>query len=395
MGVVHEAFDRRLDRPVAIKMIRDESGDPRAQERLLREARAAAALSHPNICLIHEIAQHDGQPFLVMEMLEGEPLSARIARGALPLLDALDILLPVLDALSALHELGIVHRDLKPSNIFMTPHGVKLLDFGLARPMARDTAFTAPQLTMPGTMSGTLRYMAPEQITGDPVDARTDVFAAGVLLYELVTGRPPFHASSTLDWLNAVLRHEPPPTGLPAMAPIEPVLNRALQRLPDNRYPSAQAMAADLQPLVQPSVPHTIVEESMVTASARIVVLPFRLLKADDDTAFLENALPEALTTSLSALPSLVVRSNLAALRFAEVDLTRIAVELDVDHVVTGTLLRCGEQVRVTAQLVETPGGRVKWSHRMQQPLGDLFALQDEVCREIVQSLPFDGTSAD
>jgi TolB-like protein/tRNA A-37 threonylcarbamoyl transferase component Bud32 len=394
MGVVHEALDRHLDRHVAIKMIRDASTDPAGRERFFREARAAAAISHPNVCLLHEAAEHEGQPFLVMELLEGEPLSDRLTRGPLPLTEALEVLLPVLSALAALHARAIVHRDLKPSNIFLTPHGVKLLDFGLARHTARDASETVAALTMPGTLSGTPRYMAPEQIVGDPVDARTDIFAAGIVLYELVTGRLPFDGHTSMDLLNAILRHDPLPTGRPELAAIEPIIRRALQRRVDDRYLSADAMAVALRPLVRAAGAHVAAPAPLAPA-ARIVVLPFRLLKTDEDVSFLESALPEAITTSLAAVPSLCVRSNVAALRFGpSADLARVAEELDVDHVLTGTLLRSGDQIRVTTQLIEMPGGRVRWSQTSQRPLGDLFELQDNISAHIVASLPLDARAS-
>jgi len=391
MGIVHEAIDRQLDRRVAIKMIREHSeDDPVAHERFIREARAAAAIAHPNVCHLHEIGEHDGTPFLVMELLEGEPLSVRLARGPLPTAEALDVIIPVLGAIGALHDTGLVHRDLKPSNVFLTPHGVKLLDFGLARHSSLDVAFTAPELTRPGMLTGTVKYMSPEQITGDPIDARTDVFAAGVMLYELLTGGPPFKTSTTLDWLNAVLREDPP--GLPTPSPLDAIIQRALQRRPDDRYPSAAEMAADLEAVrgsasTAPSIVASDAKPAATPETARLVILPFRLLKADE-----ENGLPEALTTRLSAMPTWSVRSNLAALRFgASADLAALASELEVDHVIAGTVLRSGDQVRVTAQLIEAPGGGVRWSETIQQPIGEAFSLQDELCRRIVASLPEPG----
>ncbi len=396
MGVVHEAFDRHLGRHVAIKMIRNAADDPIARERFLREARAAAGISHPNVCLLHEVGEHDGQPFLVMELLEGEPLSDRLMRGPFTLGSALETILPVLGALGALHARGLVHRDLKPSNIFLTPHGVKLLDFGLAREITAGGAesTTATVLTMPGTLSGTPHYMAPEQITGDALDARTDIFALGIVLYEIVTGRRPFSGTSTLEVLNSILTREPPQTGRADLATLEPILRRALQRWPQDRYASADAMAADLRPLVR-AVNADVSAEMPEAPAARVVVLPFRLLRTDEEVAFLEGALPDAITASLATIPSLSVRSNVAALKFGSaVDLARIATELDVDHVITGTLLRSGDQIRITSQLIETPVGRVRWSQTIQRPLGDLFELQDAITRQIVQSLPLEATPA-
>jgi serine/threonine protein kinase len=391
MGVVHEALDRRLGRHVAIKMIRNAADDAIARERFLREARAAAGISHPNVCLLHEVGEHEGQPFLVMELLEGEPLSDRLTRGAFTLSSALETMLPVLSALGALHARGLVHRDLKPSNIFLTPHGVKLLDFGLAREVTAGSAEASTVLTLPGTLSGTPHYMAPEQITGDALDARTDIFAAGIVLYELVTGRRPFSGTSTLEVLNSILTREPPPIGRPELATLEPILRRSLQRWPQDRYASAEALAADLRPLVR-AVNADVAAAPIDAPAARVVVLPFRLLRADEEVAFLEGALPDAITASLATIPSLSVRSNVAALKFGStVDLARVATELDVDHVITGTLLRSGDQIRITSQLIEAPLGRVRWSQTIQRHLGDLFELQDAISSRIVQSLPLDA----
>src|SRR5437764_4966571 len=198
MGVVYAAEDERLNRAVAIKTIRD-AGDSIVRERFMREARAAASLSHPNVCQLFDIGDSEGEPFLVMELLDGESLAERLGRGALPLAEAIRITLAILTALEALHGRGFVHRDLKPSNVFLTGFGVKLLDFGLARelhaPKVSSDATTmqpgASPLTLSGMIVGTPRYMAPEQILGTPVDARTDLFSVAVLLFEMVSGAPP------------------------------------------------------------------------------------------------------------------------------------------------------------------------------------------------------------
>jgi TolB-like protein len=262
---------------------------------------------------------------------------------------------------------------------------VKVLDFGLAK-VSGNPAVTRDALTRNGTLVGTPRYMAPEQLIGDPIDTRTDIYAAGLVLFEMLTGRLPFDASSILERLGAVLNSEAPnlPPALARM-PLNHIVRRALDHRPDARYQTAAAMAADLR-----AEAGTMIGSAMSRRPAvRLVVLPFRLLRPDEDISFLEGALPEAITTTLSSVPTVVVRSNMAALRFgASVDLGRVARELDVDHVLTGTLLRAGDQLRVTCQLVGAPSGDLRWSETAQVHLGDLFEMQDSLSRRIVRSLP-------
>src|SRR3989441_5769857 len=192
MGVVYEAFDDRLGRTVALKLMREVIGGPVGVERFWREARAAAALSHPHICQIHELGDESGRPFIVMERLTGETLAERLLRGSLPARETAQIALGLLSALQALHERGLVHRDLKPSNVFLATHGVKLLDFGVAHAVGAVPAETSTRLTAPGIMVGTTHYMAPEQITGERIDGRVDLFAVGAVLFECLIGQLAF-----------------------------------------------------------------------------------------------------------------------------------------------------------------------------------------------------------
>jgi len=386
MGVVYAARDTRLDRRVALKMIRRTSSDPHAAQRLRDEAKAAATVSHPHICQLYDIGEEGGDLFIAMEYLEGESLATRLARGALPLDEAVRIALAMLGALEALHARGLIHRDLKPSNIFLTPHGVKLLDFGLARPLTTDAAET--RLTNPGTVAGTPQYMAPEQMLGQPVDGRGDIFAAGVVLYEMLTGRPPFTGSSVPAILHAVAYEHPPALGgSPAIAAIDRVIHKAIAKRPPDRYASARAMADDLR-AVTPTTDSGS-QTHHVRPMTRLIVLPFRVLRADPDIEFLAFSLSDALTTSLSGLDSLVVRSSLAASSFAgdAVDLEKIAEKANVDAVLTGTLLRAQDQLRVTTQLAEVPSGTVLWSQTTQVMLGDIFLLQDSITSRIVEAL--------
>ena len=387
MGVVYAAVDDKLNRQVAVKTIRDAGADTATRERFWREARVAAAVNHPNICQLYDIAEDGAQLFLVMELLEGQALSEKLRGGPLSPHDALSLLLPVLEALGALHARGIVHRDLKPSNVFVTGYGVKLLDFGLARAVASDVAATAQDLTMASQVVGTPAYMAPEQLDGSPVDVRADLFAAGVLLFEMVAGRSPFAAATTLASMHAVLYERPPAlTGSASVEAVDRVVRRALEKKPADRYQSAAEMAATARVADGGEDSGQMARAVAVT---RLVVLPFRVIPPDPDTEVLAVGLADALTASLSSLDSMVVRSPLAAAGFAgpAPDLKAIATTLDVDAVLTATLMRAGDQLRRDAQLVEAPAGTVQWSHRSQTGLGDLFALQDELTRQIVDSL--------
>lgn len=384
MGIVYAARDTRLDRAVALKMIRRASTDPDAAERLRGEAKAAATVSHPNICQLYDIGEDNGDLFIAMEYLEGESLAARLARGPLVVDDAVQIALAVLGALEALHGRGLIHRDLKPSNIFLTPHGVKLLDFGLARPL---TANEETRLTQPGTVFGTVQYMPPEQMRGLPVDARADIFSAGVVLYEMLTGHPPFAGTSLPDIAHAIAYEQPPALGgSAAIAAIDRVIHNAIAKRPQDRYASARAMADALRA----AAPITDTNPSnQVRSITRLIVLPFRVLRADPDIDFLAFSLSDALTTSLSGLESLVVRSSLQASALAgeAVDLERIAQKANVDAVLSGTLLRAEDQLRVTCQLAEVPSGTLLWSQTTQTKLGDIFQLQDALTDRIVESL--------
>jgi eukaryotic-like serine/threonine-protein kinase len=393
MGVVFVAEDERLGREVAIKTIRD-SGDSSARERFFREARAAASLSHPNICQLYDIGDEEGRPFLVMELLEGQSLAGRLATGALPLAEAMNIVLAILTALEALHARGFIHRDLKPSNVFLSAHGVKLLDFGLARethvPLAPDATTMRPgggtPLTLSGMIVGTPRYMAPEQLIASPADSRTDIFAAGVLLYEMISGRPPFEGDNAMQLFHAVVYETPPNlAGSAAINALNRIIHRAMAKRPDDRYPSAAAMAGDLRQVMLISDSSSPVIARRVT---RLIALPLRILRPDPETDFLAQAIPEAITTSLAGVASLIVRSSMAAVRFGPAfDPKQLAEEADVDVALTGTLLRAGEQLRVTTQLVEVPSGTVVSSLSSQATMSDLFELQDSLTQRIVESL--------
>ena len=389
MGLVYDAWDDRLGRQVAVKVIRSGLSDERGKERFWREARAAGALSHPNICHIYEIGEAEDDLFIAMERLEGESLAERLRRSPLPPAEAGQVALGALSALEVVHARGLLHRDLKPSNIFLTPHGVKLLDFGL--PLAVSEAIDLDQthqaLTLTGTVVGTPGYMAPEQILGKPVDARSDLYAIGAVLFEMLSGNQPFGAATPGQVLERVLAARLPALGgSPAVAAIDRVIQRALARNPDDRYPDAAAMAQELRGALR------FVDSGAITPAQpirRIIVLPFRLLRPDPEIEFLGFGLADAISGSLAGTDTLVVRSTLAAARYAGAapDLATLAAETDVDLVVSGTTLRAGDQIRVTAQLLEAPRGTLLWSHTLQGAMTDLFQVQDDLARRIVQSV--------
>jgi non-specific serine/threonine protein kinase len=387
MGVVYEAHDDRLDRAVALKTMSSLGNDETARSRFWREARAAARVNHPNICQIYEIGEDGGQLFIAMELLSGQPLSEHLDHGPLSASRVMPIALGILDALSALHAQGIVHRDLKPSNIFATPYGVKLLDFGLARPQLHDSMATTANLTRAGVVVGTPRYMAPEQVTGEPADARSDLFAVGAILFEMLAGRPAFEGRTVIDVLHATVHQQPPAlVGSPAVSAMDRVIRRALSKRPADRPASANAMADELRAVHGIQGTDTV---ALARPLTRIVVLPFRVLGGDEEAKFLAFSLPDAIAGSLSSIDSLVVRSSASAVRFATdaPDLKALAAEADVDRVVMGTLLRSGGQLRASAQLIEAPSGTLLTSHTVQSSMGDLFQLQDEISRRVVDAL--------
>ncbi|HKA37027.1 MAG TPA: protein kinase [Thermoanaerobaculia bacterium] len=388
MGVVFAAQDESLGRRIALKTI--VAMDPSSRERFRREARAAAAVNHPNVCQVYEIGEDSGQMFIAMELLEGESLAERLKKGPMPVEEAGKLARGILAALQALHDAGTLHRDLKPSNVFLTRHGVKLLDFGLARPVPGELTQeleAGADLTRPGMIVGTPRYMAPEQVTGQPVVVGTDLFAAGVLLYEAVAGRPAFVGGTVAEILVATLHEEPPAlAGGAAVVAFDRALRRALAKRPADRYASAREMLAEIEAATSKDASGM---RTVARPMTRLAVLPFRMLRPNPDLDFLSFALADAVSGSLSGLPSVVIRPSTAVARFAadSPDLKALATEADVDLVLTGTLLAAGNQIRATMQLLEVPGGTLVSSQALQSSVGDIFRLQDELAARIVESL--------
>jgi serine/threonine protein kinase len=379
MGVVYVARDDRLNREVALKTIAG-LPDEIARSRFWREARAAASVSHPNICQVFEVDEAAGGVYLTMELLEGEGLDRRLARGALPPNETVRIALGMLSALEALHARGFVHRDIKPSNVFITAHGPKLLDFGLARlalPAGTPVSGDLNPVTEAGMIIGTPQYMAPEQVTGSALDGRTDLYAAGAVIFQMLAGRPPFAGTGAEVLFAAIKEHPPALQGPPEVVAIDRVIRRAMRKDAAERYSSAADMAADLSAIAISGTQHGPVIP--VRALTRLVVSPLRIARSDPDVSYLSFGLAEAVTGSLASINQVVVRapSVAAAWNDQSPDLRRLAAEADVDLVVSSTLLRSGQQLRITTQLIEVASGTVVGSTTIKGSLDDIFALED------------------
>jgi serine/threonine-protein kinase len=377
MGTVYRAHDSRLGRDVAIKVLHEHgTNDSDSRRRFEREARAVAALNHPHICTLYDVGSHDGVDFVVMEHLEGETLAARLRRGKLPAHQVLEFALQIVSALDAAHRGGIVHRDLKPGNIMLTAAGAKLLDFGLAKQMGSEVEVTRSR---DGTIVGTAAYMSPEQAQGQPVDARSDGFSFGALLYEMVIGRRAFGGETLAEVLTAVLRDEPLPPG--SGSALSRITMRCLQKDPSRRFQSAAEIKAALE------------AASSATASEAeapsVAVLPFVNMSPDPDNEFFSDGLAEEILNVLTAIEGLRVAARTSAFSFKgkSIEIGEIAKRLNVRHVLEGSVRKAGTRVRVTVQLVDASSGFRLWSERYDRQLADIFDVQDEIARSIVDRL--------
>jgi eukaryotic-like serine/threonine-protein kinase len=397
MGEVYRARDTRLGRDVAVKVLAAGHGAHEDRRRRFeREARAAAMLSHPNVLAVYDVGTEQGIDYVVSELLEGETLRARLDREPPGWRQALEWAAQAAAGLAAAHAKRIVHRDLKPENLFLTAEGrVKVLDFGLAklRPSVSD-GDTATAATAPGVLLGTLAYMSPEQARAGEADERSDVFAFGAVLYELLCGRRAFDRPSPPETLAAVLFADPDFAALPpeVPAPLARLLRRCLQKSPEHRYASGAALEQALAGAAGAAGPDQPAPHAWTVA-----VLPFREIGGDPDLARLGLGLADAAITELAAVRSLVVRPTSAVLRYgdAAVDPRRAAGELGVDAVLEGRVQRAGAQVRVTMQLVDGADGRTLWASKVDAALTDLFSVQDEVARRITEALDVELTPSD
>jgi serine/threonine protein kinase/Flp pilus assembly protein TadD len=421
MGVVYSARDSVLDRAVALKFLPpDVIQDKFSLDRFLREARAAAALNHPNICTVHEIGEDaENQPFIVMEFLEGDTLKNAISGRPLRTERILDISLQVADALDHAHSRGITHRDIKPANIFVLQSGqAKILDFGLAKLTARLPASSESSthgsahashmdlqdtLTSAGASMGTVAYMSPEQARGDSLDARSDLFSFGAVLYEMATGMQAFRGATTAVVFNAIFNVHPEPTTslnpeLPAG--LETIVSKALEKDRELRYQSAAELRSDLKRLKRdldsgraiPSRrgygPSGIPSRRAERPQNSVAVLYFENLSTAKEDEYLRDGMTEDIITELANIKNLKVFPRPAMLPYRDKPVTapQVGHELHASYVLGGSLRRSGNRLRITAQLVETRSGHTVWAQRFDREMADVFEVQDEIARSIAQA---------
>ncbi len=403
MGVVFRAEDTRLGRSVALKFLSEEVPDRQGLERFQREARAASALNHPSICTVYDVGEHEGRPFIAMELLEGETLRNVISERAINPDQVVDVAIQIADALEAAHAKGIIHRDIKPANLFLTARGqAKILDFGVAklgpRGLVADATATSDQptaaasdLTSPGTALGTIAYMSPEQARGQEVDARSDIFSFGVVLYELVTGQQAFSGNTSAVIFEAILNRTPPSPNLvnpKVPAELAQIIARMLEKAPRARHQTAGSLRADLQRLKHDS------DSGRAAISARpadhsVAMLYFENLSGAKEDEYFRDGMTEDVITELSKIKGLRVFPRAAVLTYRDKPVTgpEVGQELNAAHVLTGSLRRAGSRLRITAQLVETRTGHSVWAERYDREMKDVFEVQDEIARSITQAL--------
>jgi len=394
MGIVYKAQDTKLERHVALKFLpSDLTRDPQAKERFTHEARAASSLDHSNICVVYEIGEtEDGQIFIATAFYEGETLKKKIERGPLKVDDALDIAIHVAQGLGRAHEAGIVHRDIKPANIMITNRGdVKIVDFGLAKLAGQ------AKLTVIGSTVGTVAYMSPEQVQGEEVDHRTDIWSLGVVLYEMLTGRLPFKGEHEAALLYSIVHEDPRALsslrpGIPG--PVLSAISRALQKDRGLRYQTAEELISDLKKVTvhgtaSGMAPGTALGVELSRQEKSIVVLPFENLSPDPDQEYFSDGLTEEVISDLSKVHALRVISRSSAMTFkgTKKKVPEIARELDVQYVLEGSVRKAGNSLRITAQLIDAAADDHLWAEKYSGILDDVFAIQEKVSRSIVDAL--------
>ena len=452
MGEVYLAEDIELLRQVAIKLLSPQTiADEHAGQRLVREARAVAKLDHPNICSVYEVSNADGRSFIAMQYIEGETLDLRLKRKPLELKESLTIASQIADALAEAHRHGIIHRDIKPSNIIITSRGqAKVMDFGLAKVIQparaiQNEADTEAMLSTPGAILGTVPYMSPEQVRGEALDARSDIFSFGVLLYEMLSKRQPFANQSAAATISAILTHEPPPLAsyvLNLPEELQRIVRKCLEKDRERRYQTVRDVALDLEKLrehesmrVVPSSSReqqaaiagstdgsskwrevftswpalvvialglTLVVGALVyTRRSRVVpataapeikalaVLPLQNLSGDPAQDYFAEGMTEALITGLAKVSALRVISRTSVMQYKGTRKTvpEIARELNVDAIIEGSVQRSGERVQITAQLIRATTDRHLWAQTYERDLKDVLSLQNEVAGTIVREI--------
>jgi len=403
MGEVWRVRDTELGRDVAIKVLPAEVADsPERRKRFEREARATAGLNHPNLLTIHDVGIDDGRPFIVTELLEGESLRRVLRKGLQSHATTVEWSLAVAHGLAAAHAKAIVHRDIKPDNVFLTTDNrVKILDFGLAKILEtevsdEDETAALSSDTAAGALLGTMGYMAPEQLRGDPVDSRTDVFSFGCVFYELLSGRRPFAGGSSAEHISAVLRDEPPPLDEAVPHSLRAIVQRCLEKKPAARYQSAGEIAAALDAIDKSSLglapgkqPSTPIHAAQSSAEPAVAVMPFANLSGDPEQEYFCDGMAEEILGAIGKVRGLKVlaRSSSFAFKGQQTDPRKVGNAIGADHLLEGSVQRAGDRIRISARLVQARDGSQLWADRYDRTISDIFQLEDEISAEVANQL--------